>query len=145
MECRDRRLLGVVFFIVTLAAACAGSAGMPEALIMGRTVYGDRCSMCHGDSGQGGMGPALTAVIETWPFCADQIEWVTLGSDGWLEAHGDTYGSTAIPIGGGMPAADGTLTGEEIAAVSAFVRVTFGGAGRDAALADCGLAVATSG
>lgn len=135
-----RHLLGVLILVATVAAGCGGSSGTPEALVTGRTVYGDRCSMCHGDSGQGGVGPALDAVAENWPSCVDQIEWVALGSDGWAEARGSTYGAAAIPVAGGMPANRDLLTAEEIAAVSAFVRVTFAGADGNSTLADCGLA-----
>jgi len=130
---------GTLVLLVVLVAACGGS-GTPEALVAGRTVFGDSCSTCHGSAGEGGVGPALTGVAATFPACADHIEWVTLGSDGWRAAHGDTYGATARPVVGGMPAHRDVLTADEIAAVVAFERVTYGGVAADAALADCGIA-----
>ena len=85
------------------------------------------------------MGPALSSVMETWPGCADHIEWVRLGSQGWREAHGDTYGATDKPVKGGMPPLGGALTDDEIAAVAAFERVRYGGGDPESVLADCGL------
>ena len=139
MPNRFRARLATLGLAVVLLAACGGS-GTPEALVAGRTVFGDHCSTCHGSSGQGGVGPALSGVAATWPSCADHIEWVTLGSDGYRAAHGDTYGATAKPVIGGMPAHRDLLTADEIAAVAAFERVTYGGIDAATALADCGVA-----
>ncbi|MFZ0013434.1 MAG: cytochrome c, partial [Acidimicrobiia bacterium] len=71
----------------------------------------------------------------------DHIEWVTLGSAGFPDGHGDTNKPTA----GGMPAFAGTLTDEQIAAVASFERVRFGGGNPDEVLVDCGLAEADGG
>ena len=48
------------------------------------------CSACHGADGGGGVGPAFAdgAVIETFATYEDHVEWVTLGSQDWLEATG---------------------------------------------------------
>jgi len=132
-----RRLLAAVATIL-LVAACGGTADS-DPITAGRTIYGDRCSSCHGSSGGGGIGPDLHTVLTTWPACAAHIEWVTIGSDGWTAAHGDTYGATNKPVTGGMPAHGTLLQPVEIAQVAAFERVQFGDGGRDAVLADCGL------
>lgn len=130
-----RRLLPGLLLVVV--AACGGDTEGP--LADGVRVYGRMCASCHGTQGQGGIGPALTEVVETFPSCADHIEWVTLGSTGWLDAHGDTYGATAKPVAGGMPAFGAPLGVEEIASVSAFERHRHGGVPLEVALADCGV------
>ncbi|OWY61318.1 hypothetical protein B7486_64415, partial [cyanobacterium TDX16] len=60
----------------------------------GAAIYSERCASCHGGSGGGGVGPALAdgAVLETFADPAAQVEWVALGSEGFLEAG--TYGDT---------------------------------------------------
>ncbi|HXV72577.1 MAG TPA: cytochrome c, partial [Acidimicrobiia bacterium] len=99
-------------------------------------VSGVNCAGCHGANGEGGVGPALGGVLTTFGACTDHIEWVTLGSAGFPDGHGDTNKTT----NGGMPGFGGSLTAEQIAAVSAFERVRFGGANPDETLVDCGLA-----
>ena len=86
------------------------------------------------------MGPSLAGVAATWPSCADQIEWIALGSDGWRSLYGDTYGSAEKPVEGGMPAHAARLTEGEMALVAAFERIEYGGEDADDALADCGVA-----
>ena len=127
----------LVVLTMAVLVGCGGPGDDP--LAAGRSVYGDVCSACHGDTGEGGVGPSLSTVLETWPSCEDHIEWVRLGSDGWKAAHGDTYGASGKPVEGGMPPQGGSLTDDEIEAVSAFERVRFGGAEREATLEECGL------
>lgn len=104
----------------------------------GTGVAGVNCAGCHGPNGQGsGNFPALTGVLTTFGACTDHEEWVALGSAGF--ASQGTYGDTNKPVGGGMPGFAGSLSEEQLAAVSAFERVRFGGANPDEALADCGL------
>lgn len=116
----------------------------PDFIALGQDIYdgsavaGVNCAGCHGASGQGaGNFPALTGVLTTFGACTDHIEWITLGSAGFA---GGTYGDTAKSVAGGMPGFAGSLNAEQIAAVSAFERVRFGGQDPDAALVDCGLA-----
>lgn len=132
------RALVLLAVAAVLAAACGGG-GEPSALDEGRSVYGDVCSVCHGSRGQGGVGPAFDDVVATWPSCVDQIEWIRLGSEGWKAEKGDTYGASAKPVDGGMPAQAGNLTEAQIAAVAAFERITYGGAEEALTLADCGV------
>lgn len=93
----------------------------------GAAIYSSRCASCHGANGGGGVGPQLSdgMVLETFADPADQAEWVSLGSEGFLEEG--TYGDTAKPVNGGMPGFGGTLTPEELVAVVAHERVTLGG------------------
>jgi len=111
-----------------------------EGIFQGVEVAGVNCAACHGAGGQGnGPFPALSGVLTTFGSCADQIEWVQLGSQGFIAAGRDTYGDTAKTINGGMPG-HASLTAEQLAAVVAFVRVRFAGGDTDEVLADCGLA-----
>lgn len=105
----------------------------------GRDVYGSICSACHGAVGQGGTGPALETVVETFPSCDDHIQWVDLGSAAWKSQVGDTYGATDKPVQGGMPQNGATLTDEEIQSVVVYERVRFGDEELESVLADCGL------
>lgn len=93
----------------------------------GAAIYSERCASCHGGTGGGGVGPALAdgAVLETFGDAADQVAWVSGGSEAFLEAG--TYGDAARPVEGGMPAFGGTLTPEELVAVVAHERVTLSG------------------
>lgn len=126
-------------FVTLVALSCAPGEAPPEALRNGRGVYGDRCSSCHGNSGQGGVGPSLANVLSTWPSCDDQMEWIALGSEGWKKAHGPTYGANNTEITGPMPAHADTLSEKEIAAVAAYERVEYGGGDVETELAACGL------
>jgi len=132
------RRLGLMIVFAFVLAACGGS-GEPSALDEGRSVYGDICSVCHGARGQGGAGPALDGVLATWPSCTDHIDWIRLGSEGWNTEVGDTYGATAKPVAGGMPAQQGNLTDAQIAAVAAFERVRYASAEEAATLTECGV------
>ncbi|MEA1902584.1 MAG: cytochrome c [Actinomycetota bacterium] len=116
-----------------------------EEVYAGSAVTGVNCAGCHGGSGQGvGNFPALTGVMTTFGACEDHIEWVDLGSSGFQAAGITTYGDTAKAVAGGMPGHSSSLTPDQIAAVSAFERVRFGGGGEETVLADCGLAEDTA-
>jgi mono/diheme cytochrome c family protein len=129
-----------------LAVNCDGSefgSSSVDYLAMGSGIY-TQCAACHGSDGGGGVGPAFTggAVLATFPSgsCSDHVTWVALGSANFPEA---TYGATDKPVGGTgvMPGYEGSLTPEEIAAVSLFERVQFGGQSLEEAEVDCGLVV----
>jgi hypothetical protein len=130
------------------AGAAAGGGGIDfvalgEDIYQGVEVSGVSCAACHGAGGQGvGPFPALSGVLTTFGSCADQIEWVQLGSQGFIAAGRETYGDTGKTINGGMPG-HASLTAEQLAAVVAFERVRFGGGDTDGVLADCGLAEET--
>lgn len=126
--------------ILTLALSACSSASADSPLSEGRSVYGNVCSACHGNAGQGGVGPALENVTATFPSCDDHIEWVSLGSEEWKKVHGDTYGANATPVAGAMPSHAATLTGAEIALVSAFERSRFGGLDEQTAVDQCNIA-----
>lgn len=97
-------------------------AGESDPLVLGEHVYGG-CASCHGATGGGGSGPALTGVLETWPDYRDHMMWVKLGDAGW---PGDTYGANRKPKGVGMPEHE-ALTDAELAQVVLYERTAFGG------------------
>jgi mono/diheme cytochrome c family protein len=89
----------------------------PEAL--GAELYSQTgCAGCHGAGGAGsGSFPGFTngRIFETFPNWTTHYEWVRLGSTGWLDEHGATYGATAKPVRGGMPAfTEGQLSDAEL-------------------------------
>ena len=128
--------------VIVIAAliGCARSAptlGDP-ALDAGRNTYGRLCSTCHGPSGEGLSAPALTGVVQTFPDCDDHKLWVTLGSRGWENQFGSTYGATDKAITAIMPSFENAPTEAEIAQVASFERFQFGGLSVADAVAGCG-------
>ena len=122
-----------------IAVGCGAGEATPASLRAGRSIYADQCSVCHGNRGQGGVGPSLSEVRETWPDCDDHQEWIALGSEGWKTEHGPTYGADDSPITEVMPGQAESLTPIEIAMVAAFERVEYGGGDAVAELAACGV------
>jgi mono/diheme cytochrome c family protein len=110
----------------------------------GGALY-QQCVACHSDNGSGGVGPAFTsgAILATFPAgsCSDHVAWVSQGTTGWPES---TYGATDKPVGGVgvMPGFGTSLTEEQIAQVSLYEGVAFGGQDLAEAEADCGLVTA---
>ncbi len=135
--------------VTGLAVNCDGSeygASTADFFAQGAAIY-SQCTACHGANGEGaGNFPAFSggAILATFPVgqCLDHVEWVALGTANFPEP---TYGATNKPVGGSgalMPGYEGTLTPEEIAAVSLYERVAFGGQPLEEAELDCGLVVA---
>ncbi len=112
-----------------------------EQVFTGQVVAAANCQGCHGAQGQGVTAPALTTVKATFASCADHIEWVTKGTQGFQNEGRSTYGDLNKPVGGGgnMPSFGAVLTPEQIGAAAAFERVRFGGLAAEEVLADCGL------
>ncbi len=132
------------------AVNCDGSAygeTKVDNFAAGGAIY-QQCAACHASDGSGGVGPAFSAgaILTTFPegSCADQIDWVALGTAGWPDP---TYGATNKPVGGVglMPGFGGSLTPEQVAQVSLYERVAFGGQALEDAEVDCGLVEAAEG
>lgn len=134
-----RRLLLLAATATVLGIGCGPGGPSNESLRVGRSVYADSCSSCHGNRGQGGVGPALSGVLDTWPSCSDHQDWIALGSERWKTERGPTYGADDATITNVMPAHDDSLTDTEIAAVAAFERVEYGEGDPATELAACGL------
>ncbi|NND84807.1 MAG: c-type cytochrome [Acidimicrobiia bacterium] len=149
LSCGESGLLGVAFdgqlANCDLSAYTPGAAGGGQLAALafgeGQGIY-SQCASCHGANGGGGVGPAFAGVSETFSACTDQVEWIRLGSSGWPDA---TYGDTEKPVQGGMPGYDGVLSAEEIAAVSMYERVAFGGVELEEAAVSCGIVEADEG
>ncbi len=106
---RTRTALTALVCSAALAAGCGGGSsggstggggsggGTPD----GAALFSDKCSGCHGDQGQGGVGPNLQESAKAGDV--DQvIKQITNG-------------------GGGMPAFGDQLSTEEIAAIADHV------------------------
>lgn len=104
-------------------------------LTTGATAY-TACATCHGATGGGGVGPALSngSVLETFPDPAGQLRWVMLGTAGYTEEGTTTYGETNKPVGGGgvMPAQIDGLDANHLLSVVRHERETLSGEEFDA-------------
>jgi len=91
------------------SSGCSEAVTLPddadEELVLGLTVYRERCARCHGPNGGGGLGPGL-ADIEDRLDDAGQLDIVVNGRNA-------------------MPRFDSTLTDAEIRAVVRFTREIF--------------------
>ena len=135
-----QRLLSVAAASLLVVACGSGGPQTADTLATGREVYSDICSTCHLSDGSGGsLAEPLLGVLETFPSCAEQIRWVTLGSTRWQDEVGPTYGATDKVIDRVMPGWGETLSAEEIAQVAAFERIRYGGGDEQAVIADCGI------
>jgi mono/diheme cytochrome c family protein len=156
-------LLAVIYILVSPNGPDCGSGGQllvdpatGEAVNCDGSAYGEttvdnfaaggslyqQCAACHSADGSGGVGPAFSAgaVLATFPAgsCADQIEWVAIGTGGWPDP---TYGATNKPVGGVglMPGFGASFSEEQVAQVVLYERVAFGGQPLEEAEVDCGL------
>jgi mono/diheme cytochrome c family protein len=82
-----------------------GAAADDTELLEGRDVWVSSCARCHGSGGDGRIGPPLSGgrVVERFPQLADQVELVRNGR--FM-----------------MPAWEGRLSREQIAAVVRYTR-----------------------
>lgn len=102
-------------------------------LYEGGVVYTESgCSGCHGATGGGGVGPAFSggAVIDVFANFESQAAWIVHGTQGYIDAGLDTYGTSAKAVGGSganMPAFGAELTTEELIYVTFYERIELGG------------------
>lgn len=123
--------------MVVAVGACGNAAPTDPDWEAAREIYAT-CAACHGKGGEGGVGPALVTVLETFPDCATHQKWISLGSIKWRESVGDTYGATNKPVAGIMPPFD-KLTDTQLAQIAVYERVRFGLADLETERAACGL------
>lgn len=120
------------------AQSCGGDTS--PFFSLGAAIFDANCVACHSADGSGGVGPSFLggAVLQTFSACTDHVEWVAIGSTEWPSG---TYGDTGKPVGGVgvMPGYQSTLSDQEIAAVSLYERVAFGGEDITEAESTCGL------
>jgi len=110
-------------------------AGDNDALAVGKEVYSANCASCHLASGDGakggGTGQQLSNghAVKTFADPLNQVHWIAFGAVGGARPSG-TYGDADRPGGamnintlsGQMPAFGKTLSPEELAAVTIYVR-----------------------
>lgn len=100
-------------------------------------MFHTECARCHGPEGEGDIGPRLANVLETFPRCADEKQWVTLGSALWVRDVGPSYGAMGTPVTGEMPTFGSRLTAEQITQVVVYTRSVFGSGDPAEVAADC--------
>jgi len=131
--------------LVLLFTACGGTTsvqpGDADRLVKlgGQIFHSEGCVNCHGEMGEGVTAPALRggSVLVTFPACADQLRWVSLGSARWKRDVGPSYGAQSKLVTGGMPGFGSRLDTEQLESVVSFTRVEFGGLEASEAVADC--------
>jgi mono/diheme cytochrome c family protein len=99
--------LALAVVTVGLSGACSSSDDQSqEPPRTGAAIYRAVCATCHGQSGQGFVGPSLYDVAARYPDQAEQIALVTNGR-------------------AQMPAFGGQLTPEQISTVVDYTRTRF--------------------
>jgi len=127
----------VAALVAIVTASACGSAPSDPDMLGGSEVFAT-CAACHGKSGTGGVGPALSGVRETFPDCATHVRWIELGSEGWKREVGPTYGERDAPVDQVMPSFD-TLDEQALRRIAMYERVRFGGGDLETERAACGL------
>ncbi len=120
-----------------MTASACGSAPPDADMLGGREVY-VTCAACHGTTGTGAAGPALAEVRETFPDCDSHMRWIRLGSEGWKNQVGPTYGTQDKPVDQVMPPFD-ALDDQALRRIAMYERVRFGGGDLETERAACGL------
>jgi mono/diheme cytochrome c family protein len=100
------RLAAAVFVVALAVGACSSSPevplgpdGEPDAeLVMGRDIFGGRCSTCHGTEGQGGRGARLNngEALSRYPDAADMALVVVEGKGQAMPAFGDSLDAAQV-------------------------------------------------
>jgi mono/diheme cytochrome c family protein len=125
--------LWIILYAGSLSPAATGG---PTELTLGATIFATKCASCHGAGGGGGVGRQLSGgeVIKTFPNIADQLSFVSHGSEG--AGIGNVYGDpnreggphiAGSYNGNKMPAFQKALKPEELLAVIRHERETLSG------------------
>ncbi|HEY8217387.1 MAG TPA: cytochrome c [Acidimicrobiia bacterium] len=99
-------ITALAFVVALFANEPGGESGAQTS--PGASIYAANCATCHGNAGQGGVGPVLAGkVVSKFPDAADQIAIVKDGR-------------------GGMPSFGGDLSDAQIAQVVEYTRTELG-------------------
>jgi mono/diheme cytochrome c family protein len=95
----------VVFVVALFITPKKSSTSTTGGTANGQAIFAQNCATCHGDNGEGALGPQLAggAVLKDFPNAEAQVAFVS---------HG----------GGGMPAFGDRLSEDEIKAVVDYTR-----------------------
>jgi mono/diheme cytochrome c family protein len=96
---------GITLSLILIGLAAAGDAGA------GKTVFTNRCKMCHGADGKG--NPAMARMLK--------VEFQAMDSE-YVQTKTDSEIREVIVKGKGKMAAVRGLTDEQLADVIAFLR-----------------------
>ena len=100
--------VGLAVAAIGLTESKVSSAAPAGSTVDGAQIYAARCAQCHGDQGEGGLGPELAGVVaDKYPDVALQVLVVETGRNA-------------------MPSFRSTLTREQIAAVVDYERTELG-------------------
>jgi mono/diheme cytochrome c family protein len=106
-------LVAALGFVIALFTNGSGpsASGTSYGPRSGIEIFAASCAVCHGDDGQGGVGPQLNdgAVVAAYPKVQDQVKVVEDGKGG-----------------GQMPSFAGQLSTQEITAVVDYTRTELG-------------------
>ncbi len=130
-----RAIFVIAALLTTLTAACsnnnsattttatAAPAKMKPAKVKassnGAAVFNTNCSTCHSNNGKGGIAPPLAGNPLVTGDPKKVIHIVKDGLTGAVQVNGKSYN-------GNMPAWKGTLTNDDMAAVIAYIRSSWG-------------------
>jgi cbb3-type cytochrome c oxidase subunit III len=107
-------LIGTWGAVAATGCGAGGAAPRPDPLLdEGRRVFDERCSPCHGQTGEGDGQLADILPIRPRNYHRDAFKWGTRQSDIAATVRGGRSGV--------MPAFEGALTEAEIRAVAYFV------------------------
>lgn len=67
-----------------------------EQLILGERLYHATCAACHGDAGQGGVGPALDGSADVAPFRPDHLQELVRRGGERMPAIGPDWGEAEV-------------------------------------------------
>jgi mono/diheme cytochrome c family protein len=97
-------------------SAASGSTALPGDPTKGETVYSQNCATCHGAALEGGIGATLSPIekLPGVPNSLDPAFLIQIISNGRQPQPGD-------PKQAPMPAWSGTLSGQDIKDVAAYI------------------------
>ncbi len=92
-------LIGMMVFVGGPTADLGENApadALSDKMVLGEQLYATTCAACHGDAGQGGVGPALDGTAGVQPFRPGHIEELVLRGGQRMPAVGAGWGETEV-------------------------------------------------